>query len=61
VRGRHVEDVRSTGDVEHIHPTEEARERLAILAVADESEACGRGDVVGDAARGAAPAAKREV
>ena len=32
-RGRHMEDVRSAGGVEHVRPIEEARERLAVLAV----------------------------
>src|SRR6516165_6150047 len=48
--GRHLEDVRSAGRVEHVRPLEETRERLAVLAVADEAEAGGRGDVARDAA-----------
>jgi hypothetical protein len=37
------------------------RERLAVLAVADEAEAGGRRDAARDAAHAAAPAPKREV
>src|SRR6516162_226249 len=59
--GRHLEDVRSAGRVEHVGPLEETRERLAVLAVADDAEAGGRGDVTRDAAHAAAPAPKREV
>src|SRR5262245_64652484 len=59
--GRHLEAVRTTGRVEHVRPLEEARERLAVLAVADEAEAGGRGDITCYAAHAAAPAAKREV
>jgi hypothetical protein len=40
---------------------DETRECLAALAVADEAEAGGRGDVACDAAHAAAPAPKREV
>src|SRR6202011_454215 len=43
--GRHVEDVRSACGVEHVRPIEETRERPAVLAVADEAEAAGWGDV----------------
>jgi hypothetical protein len=59
--GRHLEDVRSAGRIEHVRPLEETRERLAVLAVADEAEAGGWGDVACDAAHAAAPAPKREV
>ena len=48
--GRHLEDVRSAGRVEHVRPLEETRERLAVLAVADEAEAGGGRDIVRDAA-----------
>src|SRR5215472_983554 len=58
---RHLEDVRTTGRIEHVRPIEEARERLAVLAVADEAEAGGRGDITCYAAHAAASAAKREV
>ena len=58
---RHLEDVRSTGRVEHVRPLEETRERLAVLAVADEAEAGGRGNITRYAAHTAAPAPKREV
>ena len=59
--GRHVEDVGSACGVEHVRPIEETRERLAVLAVADEAEAAGWGDVACDAAHVAAPAPKRKV
>src|SRR5260221_14424087 len=59
--GRHLEDVRSAGRVEHVRPLKETRERLAILAVADGAEAGGRGNVAREAAHAAAPAPKREV
>ena len=57
---RHMEDIRSTARIEHVRPSEETRERLAVVAVADEAEACVRRDVVRGAAHMAAPAAKRE-
>src|SRR5262245_14674369 len=59
--GRHLEDVRPPGRVEHVRPLEETCERLAVLAVADEAEAGERGDVARDAAHTAALTAKREV
>jgi hypothetical protein len=59
--GRHLEDVRSAGRVEHVRPLQETRERLAVLTVADEAEAAGRRDVARNAAHAAAPAPKREV
>jgi hypothetical protein len=59
--GRHLEDVRSAGRVEHVRPLKKTRERLAVLAVADEAEAGGWRNVARDAARAAAPAPKREV
>jgi hypothetical protein len=31
--GRHLEDVRSAGGVEHVRPLKETRKRLAVLAV----------------------------
>jgi hypothetical protein len=58
--GRHLEDVRSACRVEHVRPIEKTRERLAVLAVADEAEAGGWGDVACDAAHAAAPAPKRK-
>jgi hypothetical protein len=58
---RHPKDIRSAGRVEHVHPFEETSERLAVLAVADEAEAGGRGDIARDTAHVAAPAPKREV
>jgi hypothetical protein len=39
---RHLEDVRSAGRIENVRSFEEARERLAVLAVADDGEAGGR-------------------
>jgi hypothetical protein len=36
--GRHLEDVRSAGRVEHVRPLEETRECLAVPAIADEAE-----------------------
>jgi hypothetical protein len=59
--GRHLEDVRSAGRVEHVRALEETRERLTVLAVADETEAGGRGNVARNTAHAAAPAPKREV
>jgi hypothetical protein len=38
----HLENVCSACCVEHVRPLEEARERLAILAIANEAEASGR-------------------
>jgi len=58
---RHLEDVRAAGCVEHVRPLEEARECLAILAVAEDSAAGGRRNRARDAAHVAAPAPKREV
>jgi len=57
----HLENVCSARCVEHVRPLEEARERLTVLAVADEAEAGGRRDLARDAAHVAAPAPKREV
>src|SRR5207244_3557762 len=57
----HLEDVRGACCVEHVRPLEEARESLAVLAVADEAEAGRRGNVARDALHTAAPAAKREI
>jgi len=55
VRWRHLEDVRATGCVEHVRPLEEARERLAILAVAEDSAAApGRRNPTRDATHVAA-------
>src|SRR5262249_44084474 len=54
--GRHLEDVCSAGEVEHVRPLQETRERLAVVTVADEAEAAAR-----NAAHAAAPAPKREV
>src|SRR5262249_268319 len=59
--GRHLEDVRTTGRVEYVRPLEETRERLAVLAVAEEAEAGEPGDITRYAAHTAALAPKREV
>src|SRR5262249_37073939 len=45
--------------VEPVRPLEESRERLAVLAVADEAEAGGRRDITRYAAHTAVPAPKR--
>jgi hypothetical protein len=50
-----------SGCVEHVRPLQEARERLAILAIANEAEASGRRNPARDAVHVAAPAPKREV
>jgi len=59
--GRHLEDVRSAGRVEDIVPFEEPRERLAVLAIADQAQPRGRPDFTGDAAQAATAAPKRQV
>ena len=56
--GWHLEDVCPGRCVEHVRPLEEARERLAVLAVADEAKAGVRRNFARDAAHAAAPAAK---
>ena len=58
---RHMEDICSARRIEHVWPFEEARKRLAIPAVADETEAGIRRHFVCDAAYVAALAAKREI
>src|SRR5215467_7474603 len=58
---RHVEDVRTAGGVEHVRPLEEAGERLAVLAIADEAQAAHWRDVARNAAHAATPAPEREV
>jgi len=57
----HLENVCSARCVERIRPLKESRERLAVLAVADEAEAGVRRNFARDATHAAAPAAKREV
>src|SRR5262245_55293724 len=57
----HLENVCSACSVEHVRPLQEARERLAILAIANEAEASGRRNHARDAVHVAAPAPKREV
>src|SRR5262249_48166674 len=58
---RHLKDGRAAGCVEHVRPLEEARECLAVVAVANEAEANGRRNPTGDAAYVAAPAPKWKV
>jgi hypothetical protein len=56
----HMENICSACCIEHVRSLEEARKRLAVLAVADETEAGARRNFVCDPAHVAAPAAKRE-
>ncbi len=56
-----MEDVFSACRIEHVQPLEETRERLAVLAVADETEARGRRNFLCDATHVPAPAAKVEM
>jgi len=58
---RHMEDIRSARSIEHVQPLEKARKRLAVLAVADETEAGIWRNFGGDAAYIAALAAKGEI
>src|SRR5262249_24404767 len=58
---RNLENVRAAGSVENVRSFEEARKRLAVLAVADEAEADGRRNRAGDAARTAATASQRDI
>jgi hypothetical protein len=55
-----MEDICSARRIEHVRPLEKARKRLAVPAIADETETCIRTDFVCDAAYMAATAAKRE-
>jgi hypothetical protein len=57
---RQMEDICSACRIEHVRLFEEARKRLAVLAIADETEAGVRRNFVCDAAHVTAPAAKRE-
>src|SRR5262249_36622149 len=57
----HLENVCSSCRVEHVRPLQEARERLTILAIANEAEASGRRYLIRDALHVAAPASKRQV
>src|SRR5262249_3259632 len=52
----HLENVCSARCVERIRPLKESRERLAVLAVADETEAGVRRNFARDATHAAAPA-----
>jgi hypothetical protein len=58
---RHMEDICSARRIEHVWPFEEARKRLAIPAVADETEAGMRRNFVCDAAYVTTLAAKRKI
>jgi len=60
-RGGHLEDVRPSSGVEYVRPLQETRERLAVLAVADEAETAGRRNLARNAAHMVAPASKREI
>ena len=57
----HLKDIGSACPVEHVRPIEEARKRLAVPAVADETEAGVRANAACDTAYVAALAAKREL
>ena len=59
--GRQLKNVGAAGGVEHVRPIEEARECLAVIAVADEPEAARRRNVARYAAHVTAPATKLEV
>ncbi len=59
--GWHLVDVCATCCVEHVGPLEEARERAAVLAIANKAEPIGRRHVAGNSDRRAAPASKRNV
>src|SRR5215831_5661416 len=58
---RHLENARAAGSVENVRSLEEARKRLAVLAVADEAEAGGRRNCAGDAAHTTTMASQRDV
>jgi hypothetical protein len=53
-----MEDIGSARAIEHVRPLEKAREHLAVLAIADETKAGIRCDVVCGPADMAAPAGK---
>jgi hypothetical protein len=55
-----MEDVRSARLIEDVRPLEKARKRLAVPAIADETETGIRRNVVCDPAYVAASAAQRE-
>ena len=57
----HLEDVGSARVVKHVRPFEKTRKRLAVLAVADEAQACGRPRHVCDTAQVATSAAQRNL
>jgi hypothetical protein len=56
----HMEDIRPARRIEHVRSFEEARKRLAVLAIADETEPGVRCNFVCGATHLAAPATKRE-
>jgi hypothetical protein len=57
---RHMENIRAACCIEHVRSFEETRKGLAVPAVADETEAGIRRNLICDAAHMAAPAAKRD-
>src|SRR5262245_26729863 len=57
----HLENVCSVCCIEHFRPVEKARERLVILAIANQAEAIERRYLPRNAVHVAAPAPKREV
>ncbi len=56
-----MKDVGSAFRIEHVRPLEKTRKRLAVLAVADETEPCMRRNVAGNAAHMAAAAMQLEM
>jgi hypothetical protein len=58
---RQLEDVGPTGRVKHILSLKEMRERLAVLAIANEAKACRRGHVTRDAAQASAATSKGNI
>jgi len=58
---RQLENVRAAGSVENVRPFEETRKRLAVLAVADETEAGGWRNRVGEAAHTTTTASQRDI
>jgi hypothetical protein len=55
-----MEDIGAARLIEHVRPMEKARERLAVLAIADETKAAIRSNFVRNPAQAAAPAGKRD-
>jgi hypothetical protein len=58
---RQLENVRAAASVENVRSLKKTRKRLAILAVADEAEAGGRGNRASDAAHMTTTASHRDV